>query len=388
MDFSEPARWQELRQEAEAFVATYVTPQVVEHERRTGDGVCREVTRALGARGWVAPTWPVSEGGAGMDPFEAGVLTATLRAGGVPTTGHGTTMLPANAIRALGSEEVKRRILPGVAAGEVLICLGYTEPAGGSDVFACSTTARPDRDEWLINGQKMFTTFAHLADYCFLLTRSVPDSRGPSGLTMFLVPLPCAGVEIRAVRTIGYERTNIVFWTDVHVSDEWRIGEPHGGLAVMRAALQAEHNAAPATRTDRVWREARAVAEATTDADGRPIIDDPLVRARLARMAMDAEVAALLTARAAVIEAAGGTPGPGAALWGPESYVRAAATAIDIIGSRGMLDWPDDDAPLEGALAAHYRGAVATTIYGGSSEVLRSLVAEHRLGLPRSRPKA
>ncbi|HVU73427.1 MAG TPA: acyl-CoA dehydrogenase family protein [Mycobacteriales bacterium] len=387
MDFSEPAHWQEIRRQAEDFVAQHVTPDVIAEERRTGDGVNRAVMRELGRRGWIAPAWPVEEGGAGLDPFEAGVLTATLRAGGVPTTGHGTTMLPANAIRALGSAELKRRVLPGVAAGETLICLGYTEPAGGSDVFACATTARRDDGRWVINGQKMFTTFAHRADYCFLLTRSVPESRGGQGLTVFLVPLPSAGVEIRPVRTIGFERTNLVFWTDVHVGDEWVVGEPHEGLAVMRAALQAEHSVAPASRTEQVWLQTRAIAAGLTDDAGRSLTDDPLVRIRLARMALDAEVASLLTMRAAVLEAAGAVAGPGAALWGPESYVRAAINALDIIGSRATLDWPDADAPLEGALAAHYRAAVATTIYGGSSEVLRSLIAEQRLGLPRSRPK-
>ena len=388
MDFSEPARWQEIRRQAEDFLAQHVTADVIAEERRTGDGVNRAVTRALGQRGWIAPVWPVDEGGAGLDPFAAGVLTATLRAGGVPTTGHGTTMLPANAIRALGSADLKRRVLPGVAAGETLICLGYTEPAGGSDVFACSTAARREGDGWVINGQKMFTTFAHRADYCFLLTRSVPESRGAQGLTMFLVPLPSPGVEVRAVRTIGFERTNVVFWTDVHVRDEWVVGEPHEGLAVLRAALQAEHSVAPATRTEQVWQQTRAIASMVTDDAGRALIDDPFVRVRLARMAMDAEIAALLTTRAAILEAGGVAAGPGAALWGPESYVRAAATAIDIVGSAATVDWPDPEAPLDGALAAHYRGAVATTIYGGSSEVLRSLIAEQRLGLPRSRPKA
>ena len=146
----------------------HVNREVIEHERRTGDGVDRALTRKLGERGWIASGWPVDEGGAGLDPFEAAALWNALRKGGVPTAGPGTTMLPANAIRATGSAELKNRVLPGVAAGEVLICLGYTEPAGGSDVFACATRSQRDGDEWIVNGQKIFTTFAHLADYCFL----------------------------------------------------------------------------------------------------------------------------------------------------------------------------------------------------------------------------
>ena len=161
MDFTEPANWGRIRDAAEDFVARNVTRAVIENERRTGDGVDRALTRKLGERGWVAPTWPVEEGGAGLDQFEAAVLLDTLRKGGVPTIGPGTTMLPANAINATGSEDLKGRILPGVTAGETLICLGYTEPAGGSDVFACATRSERDGEEWIVNGQKIFTTFAH-----------------------------------------------------------------------------------------------------------------------------------------------------------------------------------------------------------------------------------
>ena len=387
MDFTEPASWAQIRCEAEEFVAEHVTRAVIENERRTGDGVDRALTRKLGERGWIAAGWPVAEGGAGLDPFEAAALWDALRKGGVPTIGPGTTMLPANAIRATGSEELKARILPGVAAGETLICLGYTEPAGGSDVFACATRSQRDGDQWIVNGQKIFTTFAHLADYCFLLTRSQPGSAGPRGLTMLLVPLDSPGIEIQAVHTVGHERTNIVFYNDVRVADAQRVGEAHQGFAVMRAALEAEQNVAPASRTGLVAKDALEFARTHRGADGAELINDALVRERLARMAMEAEVADLLGLRAAFLDAGGEKPGPVSALFGPESYVRASAAAIDIAGTAGMLDWSDPQSPVDGSLDAHYRSAVATTIYGGSSEVLRSLIVENRLGFPRSRPR-
>jgi alkylation response protein AidB-like acyl-CoA dehydrogenase len=387
MDYTEPANWAQIRREAEEFVAGHVTREVIENERRTGDGVDRALTRKLGERGWIAAGWPVAEGGAGLDPFEAAELWDALRKGGVPTIGPGTTMLPANAIRATGSPELKARILPGVAAGETLICLGYTEPAGGSDVFACATRSQRDGDEWIVNGQKIFTTFAHMADYCFLLTRSQPGSAGPRGLTMLLVPLDLPGIEIQAVHTVGHERTNIVFYNDVRVADANRVGEAHDGFAVMRAALEAEQNVAPASRTGLVAKDALEFARNHRGADGAQLINDVLVRERLARMAMEAEVADLLGLRAAFLDAEGDKPGPVSALFGPESYVRASAAAIDIAGTAGMLDWTDPQSAVDGSLDAHYRSAVATTIYGGSSEVLRSLIVENRLGFPRSRPR-
>jgi alkylation response protein AidB-like acyl-CoA dehydrogenase len=387
MDFTEPDNWIRIRREAEDFIAQYVTREVIENERRTGDGVDRELTRKLGERGWATPMWPVAEGGAGLDNFEATVLLNTLRRGGVPTTGFGTTLLPANAIKATGSDELKARILPGVAAGETLICLGYTEPAGGSDVFACATRSQQDGDDWIVNGQKIFTTFAHLADYCFLLTRSTPDSLGTRGLTMLLVPLDSPGIEIQPVHTIGHERTNVVFYNDVRVADANRVGEPHQGFAVMRAALEAEQNVAPGARTRWIAEDALEFARAQPGPDGTALVNSPLVRERLARMAMEAEVADLLGLRAAFLDSDGQKPGPVSALFGPESYVRASAAAVDIAGAAGLLDWTDPQAPVDGLMDAHYRSAVATTIYGGSSEVLRSLIVENRLGLPRSRPR-
>jgi hypothetical protein len=387
VDFAEPENWKRIRLEAEAFVSEHVTTEMIEEELRNGDGVCRPLMRALGTRGWIAPTWPIEEGGAGLDAFEGGLIAATLRRVGAPTIGQGTTMLPANAIRAHGSGELKQAVLPGVAAGETLICLGYTEPEGGSDVFACKTRAQRDGDEWLINGQKMFTTFGHLADYCFLLTRSDPESRGPHGITMFLVPLDLPGIEIQGVRTMGYERTNIVFYNDVRVRDFYRVGEADGGLPVMRAALEAEQNVAPASRTTQLYEAAVSWARETQSIDGTRKIDDPIVRERLARLAIDSEVTNLLGLRVAFFEELGGNPGPLAALFGPETYLHWSAEVLDMVGPQALLPWTEPGSANGGTFEYHYRCAVATTIYGGSSEVLRSLIAEQRLGLPRSRPK-
>jgi 3-oxocholest-4-en-26-oyl-CoA dehydrogenase alpha subunit len=389
MDFHEPPHLEAIRAEAEAFAAEHVTADIVEEELRTGDGVSRPLLRAMGAKGWIAPMWPPEEGGAGLDPFETSAMLNAIRAAGGPTVGPGTPMLSANAIRALGSAELRARILPGVAAGETLICLGYTEPEGGSDVFACKTRSVRDGDEWVINGQKMFTTFAHRADYCFLLTRSDPASRGPRGLTMFLVPIGTPGIEIHALRTMGYERTNIVFYNDVRVSDELRVGEPEQGLHVMRAALEAEQNVAPSSRAFQLYEAAVAWARQTPALEGNAtMMDDPSVRRRLARMAIDAEVADLLGTRVGFLEQLGAKPGPHAALFGPETYVRWSKEVMDMVGPAAMADWADPDAVLGGTFEYHFRCSVASTIYGGSSEVLRSLIAEQLLGLPRSRPKS
>jgi hypothetical protein len=387
VDFHEPPHLQNIRTQAQAFAAEHITPEMLEDELRMGDGISRSLLKAMGARGWVAPMWPKEEGGAGLDPFETAAMLAVIRGAGGPTIGPGTTMLSANAIRALGSPQLREAILPGVADGETLICLGYTEPEGGSDVFACKTRSVRDGEEWVINGQKMFTTFAHRADYCFLLTRSDPESHGPHGLTMLLVPMDTPGIEIQAVHTMGYERTNIVFYNDVRVGDSLRVGEPEKGLHVMRAALEAEQNVAPASRTTQLYEAAVAWARQTPDGEGDTMLDDPLVRQRLARLAIDAEVAELLGYRVGFLEQLGVKSGPHAALFGPETYVRWSKEVLDMVGPSAMIDWTDPETAQGGTFEYHFRCSVASTIYGGSSEVLRSLIAEQLLGLPRSRPK-
>jgi alkylation response protein AidB-like acyl-CoA dehydrogenase len=152
-------------------------------------------------------------------------------------------------------------------------------------------------------------------------------------------------------------------------------------------ALEAEQNVAPGSRTRWIATDTLEFARTQPGPDGAPLINDDLVRERLARMAMEAEVADLLGLRVAFLDSEGEKPGPVSALFGPESYVRASAAAIDIAGLPGLLDWTDPQVAVDGGLDFHYRSAVATTIYGGSSEVLRSLIVENRLGLPRSRPR-
>jgi alkylation response protein AidB-like acyl-CoA dehydrogenase len=387
MDFTEASNVAEARILGQAFVREHVTAEMVRDELRTGDGVSRPLMEAMGALGWIAPTWPESEGGAGLDQFQASAIFNAIRAAGGPMVGPGTTMLAANAIRAMGSEELKQAILPAVAKGELLICLGYTEPEGGSDVFQCQTRSVRDGDQWVINGQKIFTTYAHMADFCFLLTRSEPDSKGPHGLTMVVVPMDTPGIEIQAVRTMGYERTNIVYYSDVRVDDLYRVGDAGKGLHVMRAALEAEQNVAPSSRTPRLSDAAQEWALAAPDGRGGVMADDPVVRERLALLAIDAEVSDLLGYRVAFIEQIGGKPGPHAALFGPETYVKWSKEMIDMIGPAATIDWTDPEAVAGGVFEYHFRSAVASTIYGGSSEVLRSLIAEQLLGLPRSRPK-
>jgi len=224
MDFRLGERSDAFRDEVRAFLGEHFGPEMVERAHDTGTSHNWEFHRALGARGWIAASWPEEYGGQGRDPMEMTALRDELRMAGVPTDGLGQTIMIARTLRAVGTEEQKQQFIPPALAGEILFALGYTEPDSGSDVAAAKTRAVRDGDEWVIDGQKMFTTLAHEATYVFLLTRTNPDVPKHKGLTMFLVPMDQPGIEVQAVWTMSGERTNITYLNEVRVSDRWRIG--------------------------------------------------------------------------------------------------------------------------------------------------------------------
>ena len=237
MDFSFGAKSDAFREEVREFLREHLRPDMIERAHDTGTGHNWEFHRALGAQGWIAASWPEEYGGQGRDPFEMTAMRDELRLAGVPTDGLGQSIMVARTILAVGSEEQKQTFLPPFLAGEIIFGLGYTEPDSGSDVAAAKTRAVPDGDDWVIDGQKMFTTLAHEAAFVFLLARTNPDVPKHRGLTMFLVPLDAPGVEIHPVHTMGGERTNATFYTGVRVPDAFRVGGVDGGWDVMTVAL-------------------------------------------------------------------------------------------------------------------------------------------------------
>ncbi len=372
------------------FLDEHLTDEVRERVHETGTVHDWGFHRALGARGWIGASWPVEYGGQGRSPFELTAMREELRLAGAPTDGLGTTLIVARTINHLGTPELKEQLLPRVLAGELIFALGYSEPDAGSDAAAAKTRAVRDGDEWVITGQKMFTTLAHEAAYVFLLARTNLDVPKHQGLTIFLVPLDAPGVEITPVHTLGGERTNVTYYNDVRVPDSLRVGEVDRGWEVANVALAFERGGMGLTESDRMWRQ--TVDWATdTERDGRPVIEDPLVRERLARVAIDNEVAKLLAYRVSWVVASGGVPsveGSMHKLFYAERFQSAVGELMDALGPDAVLAHGVDDAPVDGWVEHQYRHAPVTTIYGGTSEVMRNIIAEHGLGLPRARRSA
>ena len=319
-------------------------------------------------------------------PSSAAIVAREVTRSGAPAILAGTTLLPASSIRAHGNEQLQREVLPGIADGTIRVCLGYTEPDTGSDLAAVRTRAVRDGDEWILNGQKMFTTGAQFCQYSFCLTRTNPDVAKHKGLTVFLVPLDLPGVEIRGIGTVGGERTNFVHYDDVRVPDHFRLGAVDAGWTVVSEPLATEHGIGrddalaiepPGSYVNTTRRLLAAVVDELRDAvddDGRPRLDDPSVLERFGRVVVD-------------IEATHVTPGPMGRIISADTLERDASDLLELVGAPGLLAHGQPGAVQEGFPEYAFRFAPGTRIYGGSTDIHRNLVAEHLLGLPRSTPR-
>jgi alkylation response protein AidB-like acyl-CoA dehydrogenase len=292
--------------------------------------------------------------------------------------------LAGHVVQKFGKPELQEEVLPRFASGEVSACLGYTEPSGGSDVFAAKTRAVRDGEDWVINGQKMFTSGADLASYVLLITRTDPDAPKHKGITVFLVPLNSNGIEIHPVHTFMDERTNATFYQNVRVPDRYRLGEVNGGAKVLASALTLEQSGGYYHILIREMAGAVVEWARAERRGGRPLIEDSNILARLARVYTDARIAETLSARV-LGSRLEGLPdlayGPAAKVFSTEAFIADSAELLDLAAPRSLLRGKEG----LGMVEKGYRHSTATSIYGGTSEVLRSMVAERRLGLPRSR---
>jgi alkylation response protein AidB-like acyl-CoA dehydrogenase len=382
--------------DARAFVRGWLTEDVRQEARRSGTVHVAALHQALAERGWLAA--PAPGGRAARDPYELAALFREMELADAPYHGIGATMLVAGVIDQIGSPALRADVLPRLLTGEATAVLGYSEPGSGSDVAAARTRATPvdeAHSAWRINGQKMWTTLAHIADHCLLLTRTNPDVPKHRGLTMFLVPLDTPGITIQPIHTIADERTNVVFYDDVLVPDSRRIGEIDEGWQVMAIGLSLERGVMGSTAMlepllAAVIDWARVPAESGHDTQ-RPG-DDPAVLTAIAHARVEAEAAFLLTQRTAWLNIAGESPavaGTIAKLFASTAYQRASRELQDVAGLTGVLRAPAAGGALApaagGEIERAARHSCVVTIQGGTTEIARNLVAEQRLGLPKTR---
>lgn len=387
LDFRLGAKAERVSEEIGEFLRREFSAEDAARERREGGGHDWPFYRKLAAYGWVSAGWPKEIGGGGRDPYEILALYWSLSKAGFPWFGLMNNGFIGHTLMALGTEEQKKTLVPRIAQGEILVALGYSEPGSGSDVAAARTMARRDGDGWILEGEKMWTTTAHEAQYVFTLTRTSQLDRPHRGLTMFLVPTDAPGVEIRPVHTLGGERTNSFSLRGVRVPDSARVGEVDQGWAVVRFALGLEQAMGYADLQERFLEESSAWALAPGEDGGRPF-DDPRVQEQLAQSSIHAEVARLLRHRSTWLSAEGkplGAKGAMTKSFSAATYLEDAQAWAELAGPLAMLAHDEPRRVAGGLFEDVLRQTPVNTIYGGTVEILRSLVAEVELGLPKSR---
>jgi alkylation response protein AidB-like acyl-CoA dehydrogenase len=380
-DFGDEAR--ALADEVDRFFTSTLTPELKSRAHYSYAGHDAGVHRNLAEAGLLFPGWPRDRGGRGASPYALSAVASVWEKHGWSGHAAGTTNMVGWIMQRFGSDDLKCEALAKVVSGEAVCSLGFSEPGSGSDVFAAVTRATPEGNGWRIDGQKMFTSGAEIADYVLMLARTDFDVAKHQGLTMFIVPLKAEGIEIQPVHTFQDERTNITFYDGVRIPDSYRLGEVGGGLKVMAASLELEHGLSFIKSQRSMLRAAERFCRATLR-DGRAMIEDPAVVTKLARVAGHIAVCDVITNRA-LWAAAERKPapafGPAAKLFSSEKFRTDAADLLDLTAPECLAD--------DSAAAAHlnlaFRHSQGTTIYGGTSEVHRSMIAERQLGLPRTR---
>ncbi len=392
LDFGLGSKAEAYGREVRRFFEENLTDELRAAAQYDWDGHRPDFHKKMAEAGVAFASWPVEYGGQGRDPFEVTASMLEFERAGWTTHPISTTQIIGESLLRFGSDELKREVIPRITAGDAVVSMGYTEPASGSDVAAAQTRAEQDGDEWVINGQKMFTSGGNVSQYIFLLTRTDPDAPKHRGLTMFLVPTDTPGFEAQAIHTLSDERTNATYYTDLRISDAYRVGDLNAGWAVLAHALEIEHGAGGAATYGIDHRRAVEAtvdwAQATRRGKGRAI-DDPAVHGRLARTWARARISWLLSLRG-LWNGAQGRPddqgqGPMVKLFGAEAYIADSADLMDLAAPDSILRKDQPGAAGDGEIEFAYRLSTATAIYGGTSEIMRSIIAQQALGMPRSR---
>ncbi len=360
--------------------------------------------------GWGCPAWPTAQGGLGLPAAAAQSVTSALAELGVPALGEGVGMsLAAPTLLAHGGDALCHRLLRPTGTGEIVWCQLFSEPGAGSDLAGLTTRAERDGDEWVVSGQKVWTTGAHQAHLGLLLARTDWDAPKHRGITYFVLPMDQPGVEVRPLRQMnGYASFNEVFLDEARIPAANVVGEVGGGWAAARTTLAHERRLAPSPpsprRRDpqgRVWREALAERTAASEphkwypqragradlvierARARHLGGDPVARQEIAGLLGRARSAGW-TARRAAATRAQGRPGPEGSLGKlASSNIARQASGVHshLAGPAGML--AGSDAPLNGLITEIFVSVPAISIAGGTDEIQHNIIGERVLGLPR-----
>ncbi len=399
MEFAYTAEQQALRDEVQRFIQENVNEDVrseIENTDEMSQGpLVRDLRKKVAAKGWVGISWPKEYGGQDGSRIDQYIVEEEFSRIGVGVGGAGSG---APAILAAGTEEQKKTLLPGLISGEITLALGFTEPQAGADLASLQCRAVRDGDDFVINGQKMYTSSAHYASHIYLMARTDPDAPKHRGISIFIFPMNTPGITVRPLWTIqndppapigttyGQRRTNETFFEDVRVPATCMLGEENQGWYVGAMGLNLDRVGASRYLIS-VRRDEDIINWAKdNDLGGHDVSQDPAIRDRLAELWIEAQVCRLMTMRSMSLMERGDTftyEGAAEKVWAPEHGVRTTETISQILGPYAQLMSTSEEAIEHGLFAHNLLGSFQSGINHGSVQVMRDQIARRGLGLPR-----
>ena len=392
MDFEFSEEQRAFAEEVEKFLDEHDDPEVMDVTRENMAQLVdtpprRAFMRKLGERGWLGMTWAETYGGSDREGVYEYLLNEALARRGGPQIGKGVGIIGKTLIRH-GSEKLKREFLPKILRNEIEFAVGYSEPQAGSDAANMQLRAVRDGDSWRLDGQKIFTTSAHFAEWYWVGARTDTEAPKHHGISLFLVRMDDPGLTIQAMPTIGDEITNQVFFDDVRVSDEYRVGELNKGFQYVSEALDLERFTMFTFSPIEQRLGELCTHVATAERDGKPLREDPVVRQQIAQLVTQCEVAHVLGLKFVAKSMKGGAPPTCEAsqykLFATELSKRLANASLDVAGPGGQLRVHTEEAPMRGRPELTYRYTVIDTVGGGASEIQKNIIARRKLGLPKN----
>ncbi len=354
----------------------------------TRKGFIKQWRTALGQKGWIAPHWPTEYGGAGMSPGEQFIFNEEMAESRAPQTGGmGVTMIGPTLIL-YGTPEQKQEHLPKITSGEVQWCQGYSEPGAGSDLASLQTRAVRDGDDYVINGQKIWSSGAHNADWMFMLTRTDPDAPKHRGISMLLMDMKSPGIQIQPLVNMANDHLfNQEYFDNVRVPVSNRVGEENRGWYVGATLLDFERsNIGSSISLRHTVNDITQFVREAAKTGSVPVRLTSSIRAELAERAIEAEIAKLFSYRIISIQKRGQVPNYEASvnkMYRSEVQQRLAQTGMKAIGLYGNAFKGSKYAAMKGRISHMYLSSVSATIAAGTSEIQRNIIATRGLGLPR-----
>lgn len=388
MDFELDKDQRAWREEVRAFLRENVTPELIRERAERGyehpGGHLAAFRKKVGEKGWWGLNWPTEYGGLGLGPVYQHILVDEFEYWGAPSPDLTVTSV-APMIMRYGTQRNKEEFLPSIARGELTIALGYSEPNAGTDLASLKTRGDLDGDEWVINGQKIWNSQAHMATHEWLCVRTDQDAPKHRGISVIMVPITTPGIEIRPLITWDDFRTNQTFFTNVRVPKTNLIGEMNRGWQYITGALDLERGALTNAGDLRRAVDDLIVAAHTTRSDGSRPVDNPDVRRKIAQLDADVEVCALMSLEAASLLETGQIPTTVVTeekILSSELRQRIADVGTQMLGLDGLLAREDPHAVPGGGFEKLYRTAPLLRFGGGSNEVLRDVIAQRGHGMP------